>query len=777
MTVTATVEPEAIHDADGNPDSQLESPGRMHLALAEATLWMVHLAAALQFRRVFETDDFLLRVVALLTVTSASSVLARLRRLPTAASTAASVAVTLVVAAWLWFPSTTAWGVPTAETLRVALDSLGESAEQFRTVIAPTEALVGFQLLVGLALSASVLFADWAAFRLRATLEALTPATVIYLFTAVLAPRYGNTSSALWFAPAALVHIVCHRAWLASRTIAWLGSSPDEGASGLRLRGLFTAMAAILVAFALVPQVPGLHDEPIVRWREQDGGSTQRDTVSPIVDVRGRLLRQTNRVMFTVRSTSPAYWRLTSLNNFDGRIWSSSAEFQEADGRLPTVARDAVRSRRVIQDFQVESLGALWAPAAFEARELPSASGPMLWDSESSTLIVDDSLPSSDGLRYSVASEVPVLDPELLRFAGGPEDRALLDTYLALPADLPPVVREEADRVVAGLDNRYDRARALQDFFHSSRFRYSTEVPSGHGNDALVAFLESGAGYCEQFAGTYAAMARAVGLPSRVAVGFTSGDADPEDPTFYRVRGVHAHAWPEVHFPGIGWVPFEPTKGRGIPGAESYTGLAEAQEHGPDDAATTTTASTTTTSPLRSGTSAPSPPATTAPPPARGTSVGASEVTETTGRQWAALVMTAVLVVMVGTILAAPWLRRRLRRRHDDRRSQVLGAWADVMDPLRWRTGVIATASETHQELAVRAAPHLGELSPTLSELADLATSAAWSPESPSPAQTERATILAQEFRQKVLTAQPPSQRLRRRLSWREAFGRVRPSY
>jgi len=139
--------------------------------------------------------------------------------------------------------------------------------------------------------------------------------------------------------------------------------------------------------------------------------------------------------------------------------------------------------------------------------------------------------------------------------------------------------------------------------------------------------------------------------------------------------------------------------------------------------------------------------------------------------------MTAVLVVMVGTILAAPWLRRRLRRRHDDRRSQVLGAWADVMDPLRWRTGVIATASETHQELAVRAAPHLGELSPTLSELADLATSAAWSPESPSPAQAERATILAQEFRQKVLTAQPPSQRLRRRLSWREAFGRVRPSY
>jgi hypothetical protein len=234
--------------------------------------------------------------------------------------------------------------------------------------------------------------------------------------------------------------------------------------------------------------------------------------VSPIVDVRGRILRQTNRVMFTVRSTAPAYWRLTSLNHFDGRIWSSSAEFRNADGTLPSSTDRTLTTRRVVQGFEIVGLGALWAPAAFEARELPQSSGPLLWDRDSSTLIVDDSLATSDGVTYTVASEVPVLDPSVLRAAAGSDPTEIRSTYLNLPLDLPERVRTEAEAVVAGLDSRYDQARALQDFFQSERFTYSTEVPEGHGNDALVAFLDSGAGYCEQFAGTYAAMARAVGV-------------------------------------------------------------------------------------------------------------------------------------------------------------------------------------------------------------------------------------------------------------------------
>jgi transglutaminase-like putative cysteine protease len=101
-------------------------------------------------------------------------------------------------------------------------------------------------------------------------------------------------------------------------------------------------------------------------------------------------------------------------------------------------------------------------------------------------------------------------------------------------------------------------------------------------------FLAERRGYCEQFAGTYAAVARMLGLPSRVAVGFTPGEQ--RDDGRYYVQGKYAHAWPEIYFDGVGWVPFEPTPERGNPTEESYTGVAAAQA---DDGETTATPATT----------------------------------------------------------------------------------------------------------------------------------------------------------------------------------------
>src|SRR5439155_8920763 len=117
------------------------------------------------------------------------------------------------------------------------------------------------------------------------------------------------------------------------------------------------------------------------------------------------------------------------------------------------------------------------------------------------------------------------------------------------------------------------------DYFRKN-FTYSLDVPQGQSSSAIDEFLESKSGYCEQFAGTFAAMARAVGLPARVAVGFTPGDADPDTPGLYHVRGEHAHAWPEVFIAGQGWVLFEPTPTRGAPNAEQYTGVPEQQSTG-----------------------------------------------------------------------------------------------------------------------------------------------------------------------------------------------------
>src|SRR5439155_1388220 len=137
-------------------------------------------------------------------------------------------------------------------------------------------------------------------------------------------------------------------------------------------------------------------------------------------------------------------------------------------------------------------------------------------------------------------------------------------------------------RIVAGAGTPYAKALALQNYLRT-RYAYSLDVPPGHDDNAMERFLfVSRRGYCEQFAGTYAAMARAVGLPSRVAVGFTPGVLARDGK--YHVSGRYAHAWPEVYVDGYGWVAFEPTPGRGAPGAGGVgRGVrgARSRGHGP----------------------------------------------------------------------------------------------------------------------------------------------------------------------------------------------------
>jgi hypothetical protein len=154
--------------------------------------------------------------------------------------------------------------------------------------------------------------------------------------------------------------------------------------------------------------------------------------------------------------------------------------------------------------------------------------------------------------------------------------------HTSVPADLPEVVGATARQVTAGATSTYEAALALQMWFQE-QFEYSLEVRPGHGNSAIEAFLRDRIGYCEQFAGTYAAMLRTLGIPSRVAVGFTSGV--PVGDGEFSVLGRNAHAWPEVWFDDIGWIAFEPTPGRGAPNAQSYTQLDPQQDTsaGPGD--------------------------------------------------------------------------------------------------------------------------------------------------------------------------------------------------
>jgi transglutaminase-like putative cysteine protease len=168
-------------------------------------------------------------------------------------------------------------------------------------------------------------------------------------------------------------------------------------------------------------------------------------------------------------------------------------------------------------------------------------------------------VPSALDERYGATAIVaPAVSAEATPTTGG-LGAGQLSPYLAA-ATVPGVVAELAGQVTSMATTPLARAEALVDWFRSGLFHYTlTPPPIPAGRDPLVAFLtDTRAGTCESFAGAFAVMARSVGLPTRIAVGFTGGRNAAGGMTI--VRGADAHEWPEVYLgAGSGWVSFEPT--------------------------------------------------------------------------------------------------------------------------------------------------------------------------------------------------------------------------
>ena len=165
---------------------------------------------------------------------------------------------------------------------------------------------------------------------------------------------------------------------------------------------------------------------------------------------------------------------------------------------------------------------------------------------EAGALFVDGGL--EPGYTYQVTSVDNDPSPDDLRTAT--VTAAPNPVYYELPDKFPTSVRDLASEVVADATTPYDKALALQDWFRT-KFKYSLTVQRGHSDDAILNFLRIKQGYCEQFSATFAAMARSLGLPTRVMVGFTQGQLRSDG--LYHVAGRHAHAWDEVWFDGYGW--------------------------------------------------------------------------------------------------------------------------------------------------------------------------------------------------------------------------------
>jgi hypothetical protein len=192
--------------------------------------------------------------------------------------------------------------------------------------------------------------------------------------------------------------------------------------------------------------------------------------------------------------------------------------------------------------------------------------------------------------------DVGQLNPSILTRLPASSDSSL-NRYLQLPTVAPEVVAL-AQRITSGKTTEYDKALALQNYLRSSVFTYDEGYDvHGDGPNALSYFLfRSHKGYCQQFAGSFGVMARALGLPTRLAIGWTWGTQDTAG--VWHVTDDDTHTWPEVYFPQVGWVPFEPTPSRGIPGAQAYTGVPAQQQGTPAGSSATTPTTKPSTTPI-----------------------------------------------------------------------------------------------------------------------------------------------------------------------------------
>src|SRR6185295_6109235 len=251
---------------------------------------------------------------------------------------------------------------------------------------------------------------------------------------------------------------------------------------GKRRQSLWSALPAAVAcalfattgAVAVAPQLPGAGDKALLDTRNRDGDVFE--VVSPLVDIRSRLVNKGNVELFTVKTTTPRYLALTALGQFDGTRWSTLPEdTRVADGIL---TQQLPNSALVLQQITIKKLGGALAPAARSATAAAWVGPSMLWANESGALYVDGGLKA--GYQYQITSTDTDPAEDDLRTAS--IDNAPNQAYYALPKSLPAEVRDLAQQITAGATSPYDKALAIKNYFRTN-FTYDIHVQRGHSND------------------------------------------------------------------------------------------------------------------------------------------------------------------------------------------------------------------------------------------------------------------------------------------------------
>ena len=359
-----------------------------------------------------------------------------------------------------------------------------------------------------------------------------------------------------------------------------------------------TAGAAVILCAVAAASSPAVAKSEFLNWQSWDFYTRPQTPVSVSYvwrsDYSGiRFPKKVTTVLKIKAPSTSLYWRATTLDVFDGRGWVERL-LPAATGRdplLPPAARKGKHVER--EDVTVKAL---------HDRHLVGGSIPIGFTFNPDTLrhvevsregvaVAPGNLPRDQ--TYTAWSFAP--EPSAIQLARSPGSypnalvgEGYLDVEPGLtvpPFDTPgrdAIVQHlfqthrldgilhpyvplfaKAQQIVGHPASPYAAAVALETWFRrTGGFTYD-EQPGRPGDVPLADFvLRTKRGYCQHFAGAMALMLRYLGIPARVAAGFTSGSYDARTST-WTVTDHDAHTWVEAWFRGYGWLPFDPTPGRG----------------------------------------------------------------------------------------------------------------------------------------------------------------------------------------------------------------------
>ena len=603
----------------------------------------------------------------------------------------------------LLFP-TTVGGLPTGETVRALVAGLTDSWQLTLQSTWPARPDAELMLFVPLAALAAAVLAVELLVRLRWPLVALLPGLAVLGLSQAYVALTGLTAMLAGFGFAVLAAVL----------LATADGEPDTIATptaGTRRRFVAVVLVVPTLVLSVLGAVLGAALDPVDRdtysLRDKQFVPLPPERVaSPLDELTDRVLHPDEEV-FTYSTTAPVdRWRLVVLDEFNGVTWTPGVQPRRLGTVLPAPPVTRPTEHRAHVTYPVAD--GPWLPSQ---PLLASVTGlAPLVDETSGTLLAPG---RESTASYDLSWWEPTVAPEDLGAAAiDPAARTGFGGLGQVPADIAELAEEAVQEDRPAFQTALVLERWLRENYDLAT---GDDLPSGSGWPQLVTFLtDTKRGTTEQFAAAYVVLARIIGIPARIAVGFRA-DGAGEDVV---VRNADALAWPEVAVAGVGWVPLDPAGSPNGSGKEAK-GLAEvaakARENLP-------------------------PPEDVRDPELPEDDQAAQDGDEDSGFSVPfvpiLVVVGALLIVWLAGVPLTRAVRAWVRRRRPGARS-VVGAWAEARDRLRAH-GMPFTPGMTVRDLA-GAVQSDQSVAAGLHRLAAAVDTALWSKHGPGPGTADEA--------------------------------------